>query len=81
MPLTKIKLSICASSAVTGESRKVFWGCCTADSQADEDRNQLNNYLKIDELETFASDCSSEMNRAKDDFALAADIKALLPFP
>ena len=27
-----------------------FIGCCTADSQADEDRKQLKNNLKIDEL-------------------------------
>ena len=35
-----------------------FFGCSTADSQADEDQNQLNNNLKINELQTFASDCS-----------------------
>ena len=33
-----------------------FFYCGTADSQADKDRNQLNNNLKIDELETFDSD-------------------------
>ena len=32
------------------------FACCTADSQADKDRNQLNNNLENDELETFASD-------------------------
>ena len=30
------------------ENRSPFFGCCTADSQADEDQNQLNNNLKID---------------------------------
>ena len=30
-----------------------LFGCCTADSQADKYRNQLNNNLKIDELETL----------------------------
>ena len=34
-----------------------FSGCCTADLQADKYRNQMNNNLKIDEVETFASDC------------------------
>ena len=29
---------------------------CTADTQADEDLNQLNNNQKIFKLETFASD-------------------------
>ena len=33
-----------------------FFGFCTADLQAEEDLNQLNNNLKIDEFETFASD-------------------------
>ena len=32
-----------------------FSGCCSADSQADEDQNQLNNNLKIAKLEDFAS--------------------------
>ena len=35
-----------------------YFGFCTAYSQEDEDQNQLNNNLKIDELETFASDWS-----------------------
>ena len=30
------------------EHRSWFFGCCTADSQAGEDQNQLNNNLKID---------------------------------
>ena len=34
----------------------LFFGCCTADLQADKDRNQMNNNLKMDELDTFASD-------------------------
>ena len=33
-----------------------FFGCCTADSQADKDQNQLNNNFKIVQLETSASD-------------------------
>ena len=33
-----------------------YFCCCTADSQAYEDQNQLNNNLIIDELETFAND-------------------------
>ena len=36
-------------------SSSSFFGCCTADSQADKDRNQLNKNLKINELETFSS--------------------------
>ena len=48
----------CQCSTVTGKSLVfvVFCCCCTADSQPDEDRNQLNNNLKINELDIFASD-------------------------
>ena len=37
----------------------LFFCCCTADSQADEDRNKLNNNHTINKLETFAIDCTS----------------------
>ena len=37
----------------------LFSGCFTAYSQAGENRNQLNNNLKITKLEDFASDYSS----------------------
>ena len=30
-----------------------FFGCCTTDSQADEEQNQCNNNLKIYELSLF----------------------------
>ena len=30
------------------EHQSQLFGCCTADSQADEDQNQLKNNLKID---------------------------------
>ena len=35
---------------------RCFCCCCTADLQADEDQNQLNNNLEIDEFEPFTSD-------------------------
>ena len=43
---------------ITGKNLKFvdFFVCCTADWQAEEDRNQLNNNQKIVELETSASD-------------------------
>ena len=34
-----------------------FSGCCAADSQAEEDQNQLNNNLKMAKLEDFVSPC------------------------
>ena len=33
----------------------LYFGCCTADSQAEKDQNKLNNNLKSVNLETFAS--------------------------
>ena len=44
--------------AATGKSLKFvdFFGCCTTDLQADNNQNQLNNNMKIDKLDTFASD-------------------------
>ena len=35
---------------------RLIVGCCTADSQADKDRSQMNSNLKIGKLETFVSD-------------------------
>ena len=40
--------------------KEQFWqfsGCCTADSQTDEDQNQLYNNLKISKLKDLAKPC------------------------
>ena len=46
----------CNGESVTDEILK-FVNCCAADSQTKENQNQLNNNLKIDELEDFVSPC------------------------
>ena len=40
-----------------------YFSWCTADSQADEDRNQQNKNMKIDKIETFASDYRVPMSQ------------------
>ena len=48
-------MAVMTSHWQKSQVRQCF-GCCTADLKADEDQNQLNKNLKIEELDTFASD-------------------------
>ena len=73
-----------------------YFGCCTADSQADEDQQQLNNNKKIYELETFDNDCSlitnisyiiicywsmTDLDQLIIDYRLSADLRASSRLP
>ena len=51
--LQNLESHLAAAKASLEEKVQSVFGCCTADSQADEDRIQLNNNLKMDELETL----------------------------
>ena len=55
------------------EHQSQFIDCCTADWQADEDRNQLNNNLKIDFAAPKSGDRSKCVTQGEGDVVAHAE--------